>query len=272
MKEISELFTLKLGVISNSIEISMNKMDVSHMKICILTETLSRINEEVSVVADNRVFEVGVYEVDDDWKPFSCSEESMAESDEEDDDDDISNTVFDTDEGLEDGEIVPNADTEQVPDSEIGRNSLVDDSDEIPGSRATVAPGNLGNQHIESSHNDEVQQSNFNSIIKESHRNIDVRMEVNDGDDDGESRTPQLSFGNICELIPRGVFGPFPNNGLGERDGPSKTLDLEMDPNGSFLKRRKIHQVLNNPQFNIDQSIPKFACSASNNPSQLDLN
>lgn len=45
----------------------MNKMDVSHMKICILTETLSRINDEISVVADNRVFKVGVYEVDDDW-------------------------------------------------------------------------------------------------------------------------------------------------------------------------------------------------------------
>lgn len=55
--------------------------------------------------------------------------------------------------------IGPGDDTEQIPDSEIGRNPRVDDSNGIPASRATVAPGNLGNQHIESPHNDEVQQS-----------------------------------------------------------------------------------------------------------------
>ncbi|CAH1453053.1 unnamed protein product [Lactuca virosa] len=148
------------------------------------------LNEEVTVVGDNRVFKVGVYEVDDDWKPFSCSEESMAESDEEDDEDGISDTVFDTDDGLEEGEIGPDADSDQIPDAEIGRNFLVDDSDEIPAGRATVVPRNSGNQHIESSNNDEIQQSEFNSIINESPRNMDDMMEVNNGDDGGESGTP----------------------------------------------------------------------------------
>lgn len=97
-------------------------------------------------------------------------------------------------------------------------------------------------------------------------------MEVDYGEDDSEPGTPLLSFGRIRELIPRGVFGPFPNNGLGESGEPSKTLDIEMDPNGPFLKRRKIRQALMNPQINNDQSIPEFACSVSSHPSQLGLN
>lgn len=185
----------------------------------------------------------------------------------EDDEDDISDTVFDFDDGLEEGEIGPDADSDQIPGAEIGRNSLVDDSDEILAGRAIVIPKNSVNQHIEPSNNDEIQKSEFNSIINESPRNLDDMMEVNNGDDEGEFRTPQLSFGSIWDLIPNGMFDPFPNNGLGDRTEPSKTVDLEMDPNGSFLKRRKIQQIQNNPQFNIDQSIPEFACPASSLPS-----
>ncbi|CAH1437454.1 unnamed protein product [Lactuca virosa] len=63
--------TRKMGVISNSIEISMAKIDVSHMKICVITTSLKRMNKEITVVADNKIFKVGIYEIDDDWKPFS---------------------------------------------------------------------------------------------------------------------------------------------------------------------------------------------------------
>lgn len=84
----------------------------------------------------------------------------------EDDEDGISDTVFDFDDGLEEGEIGPDADSDQIPGAEIGRNSLVDDSDEIPAGRAIVIPKNSVNQHIEPSNNDEIQKSEFNSLTK----------------------------------------------------------------------------------------------------------
>ncbi|CAI9299412.1 unnamed protein product [Lactuca saligna] len=225
----SGAITLKLGVISNSMELSMDRVDVSHMKMCILTTTLGIINEEVTVVVDNRVFEVGVYEVDNGWRPFSCSDDSMLESDDEDDENAM---VFDTDGGFEDGEIGPEINTEQIPESETRRNFPLNDIEEAPASRATVSPGKLENQHAGSSKNDEDQQSQIKLNSNESPRNLNDRIEVNDVDDDGGCVTPQLSFRNIRELLPRGVFGPSRNNGRGECVESNRTLDLEMDPNG----------------------------------------
>lgn len=250
----------------------MNTLDVSHMKLCILTESLSRINEEVTVVGDNRVFKVGIYEVDDDWKPFSNSKNSMAESEEEDKEDGVSDTIFDSDDGLEDGEIGLDADSDMRPGAEIGRNFLVDVSDETPAGRATVAPSNSRNQHIESLNNDGIHQSEFNPIINESPRNLEDMMEVNNEEDVGESGSPQASFGCIQDLIPKGMFGPFPNNGPGVRIEPSNTVDLEMDLNGSFLKRRKIRQAPNKPHTNTDQSIPDPVRPSPSLPAHLDLN
>ncbi|CAI9302239.1 unnamed protein product [Lactuca saligna] len=247
----------KLGVLSSSIEISMNTSDVSHMKLCILTESLSRINEEVTVVGDNQVFKVGIFEVDDDWKPFS---NSMMESEEEDEEDGVSDTLFDPDDELEDGEIGPDAEFVMRPGAEIRRNLHVDVSDETPAGSAIVAPSNSAGIH----------PSEFTPI--ESPRNLEDMMEVNNVEDVGESGSPQASSRCIRDLIPKGMFGPFPNNGPGVRTEPSNPVDLEMDLNGSFLKRRKIRQATNKTHTNTDQSIPVPVRPSPSLPAHLDLN
>ncbi|CAI9293010.1 unnamed protein product [Lactuca saligna] len=94
------------------------------MKMCFLTMSLSRINEEVIIIADNWVFKI-----------------------DEDDEDAISSTVFETDEALEDSEIELENDTEQIPESENERSSSVDDVGDFLEGRATVSPGEMGNQH-----------------------------------------------------------------------------------------------------------------------------
>ncbi|CAI9278632.1 unnamed protein product [Lactuca saligna] len=74
----------------------------------------AKINEELTVVADNKLLKIGIYEVDDNWKLFvTYPEDSEAESEGDDDDDAISNTMKDDDEiksvdmgeMLEEGEI-----------------------------------------------------------------------------------------------------------------------------------------------------------------------
>ncbi|CAI9293244.1 unnamed protein product [Lactuca saligna] len=196
----------------------------------IIVESLSRINEEVTVVGDNRVFKVGIYE------------------------------------------IGPGVDSDMRPGVEIGRNFLDDVSDETPAGRAIVTPSNSGNQHIESLNNDGIHQSEFIPIINVSPRNLEDMMEVNNEEDVGESGSPQASFGCIRDLIPKGMFGPFPNNGPGVRTESSNPVDLEMDLNGSFFRRRKIRQTPNEPHTNADQSIPEPVRPSPSLPAHLDLN
>ncbi|CAI9279887.1 unnamed protein product [Lactuca saligna] len=118
--------TRKLGVISKSMEISMSKIDVSYMKICVITTSLKRISEEIIVAVDNRIFKIGVYKIDDDWKPFSTHNyDNDSEYEDEDDEDAISNTMIVDDENksddmretLEEGEIDSEFDSERVPGS-----------------------------------------------------------------------------------------------------------------------------------------------------------
>ncbi|KAL4566692.1 hypothetical protein LXL04_030813 [Taraxacum kok-saghyz] len=64
-----------------------NNEDVSHGKICILTASCKKINEELVVAFDGGEHRIGVFEVDDDWIPFKKFDASSAsETDEELDD------------------------------------------------------------------------------------------------------------------------------------------------------------------------------------------
>ncbi|KAL4579544.1 hypothetical protein LXL04_015694 [Taraxacum kok-saghyz] len=81
-----------------------NCMDDSARKICILTNILRKLNEEVYVSFSGSSHKVGVFEVDDGWTPFSpFSSPSVADSDEDEDrNSDGSENIV-----LEDGEFVP---------------------------------------------------------------------------------------------------------------------------------------------------------------------
>lgn len=44
--------------------------DVSYRKICVLTTSRKKLNEEVMVSMDGILHKFGVFEVDDEWFPF----------------------------------------------------------------------------------------------------------------------------------------------------------------------------------------------------------
>ncbi|KAL4555267.1 hypothetical protein LXL04_037882 [Taraxacum kok-saghyz] len=85
-----------------------NRTDVSGGKICILTEHMKKINNEVEVALLGVIFKVGVIEIEDGWTPFSpYSTPSVVGSDGEDDrNSDGSENVV-----LEEGEYVPETQT-----------------------------------------------------------------------------------------------------------------------------------------------------------------
>lgn len=47
-----------------------NRVDLSHTKIGILTTKRTRINEEIHVAFDGKVYTLGIIEFDEDWFPF----------------------------------------------------------------------------------------------------------------------------------------------------------------------------------------------------------
>lgn len=92
-----------------------NRVDLSHEKIGILTETGSRINEEIVVSIGGHTIKIEITEFDEEWfpfqfdnvkNPFETEKTSSKEEDGEDDDDGISDTwVQGDDYDLEEGEI-----------------------------------------------------------------------------------------------------------------------------------------------------------------------
>ncbi|CAH1422247.1 unnamed protein product [Lactuca virosa] len=82
---------------------------VSHGKICILTASRKKLNEEISVLIDNCKFRICVFEVNDDWVPFKHFVPNSISYSEEDIDDEhgISDTWQPDGMDFEEGEIRP---------------------------------------------------------------------------------------------------------------------------------------------------------------------
>ncbi|KAL4589627.1 hypothetical protein LXL04_002535 [Taraxacum kok-saghyz] len=91
--------------------------DISHGKLCILTPTLKKLNEELTILIGTEEFKIGIYEVDDNWMPFRSFESSpVSDSDDEmDDDDGISDTFDRADEEAEEGEFIPETNQKSSP-------------------------------------------------------------------------------------------------------------------------------------------------------------
>ncbi|CAH1439758.1 unnamed protein product [Lactuca virosa] len=87
--------------------------DASFCKLCILTASRKKINEEIMVNFDGAGYKIGIFEVEDDWVPFKpFVAESPVDSDVEEDDDDvgISDTWVNCEMEMEEGEIRHNDD------------------------------------------------------------------------------------------------------------------------------------------------------------------
>ncbi|CAH1444736.1 unnamed protein product [Lactuca virosa] len=84
-----------------------NCSDVSSGKLCILTHSLKRINEEIPISFVGVIQSVRVYEVDDDWVPFRPSSHSSSDESEEESDDGDEFSVSSDKVILEEGKFVP---------------------------------------------------------------------------------------------------------------------------------------------------------------------
>ncbi|KAL4584515.1 hypothetical protein LXL04_009118 [Taraxacum kok-saghyz] len=86
-----------------------NSSDVSFGKVCILTPSRKRLNEEVCISLNGESFKIGVMEIDDDWVPFKPFVREAEDSSDEEmgDEEGVSSTWEDADMELEEGEIDP---------------------------------------------------------------------------------------------------------------------------------------------------------------------
>ncbi|CAI9261418.1 unnamed protein product [Lactuca saligna] len=247
------------------------------------------------IVADNKISKVGIYEIDDDWKPFSTHNyDNNIESDGEDDEDAIADIMIvgeenkfdDMSDTLEEGEIELDLESRRVPESQFEVNdheatvveSPVEAPADVPGGvgvEAIIIDGSQENLNGELGRNKEDQQSQFNGTTQ---MRIDT---IEDGCmvDNVEHGNPLMSLGKIREQLRKGGIGPFPNSDPRMNNEPNNVSNLEMDPNGSYLKRKKVHQAslnINNihlcPTHIDDQTNQEVIGSESGNHSSLDLN
>ncbi|KAL4584666.1 hypothetical protein LXL04_009272 [Taraxacum kok-saghyz] len=83
-------------------------LDVSHGKVCILTATRRKVNEELSIEVDGVSHLVGVTEMDEEWFPFKPFSPEIQTESEEEDEEDIGEDELSVNMELEDGEIPAN--------------------------------------------------------------------------------------------------------------------------------------------------------------------
>ncbi|KAI3724293.1 hypothetical protein L2E82_36065 [Cichorium intybus] len=240
-----------------------SSLDVSNGKVCICTESHTRINDERLITEGGRIFRIGVFEVDELWSPFNLPAmneqvDSESESDEE-EEDGISETIRHNsrNDELEDGEIGPEMATDMVSESKAEDV----DSGDVPMSDGG-SPGWQGlHGKCQESPREKQHAEVFNSPSK-MERNIDVAGHV---DASVPSHIPKDHFnGSFNSWVQNGCFGPFPymaNVGLGDGSVPRADLDLDSYQNnfgGSFIKRRRIKVALNAANTPDDQFTPNL--------------
>ncbi|KAL4569955.1 hypothetical protein LXL04_025604 [Taraxacum kok-saghyz] len=102
-----------------------DSQDVSHAKLCILTTSRKRINEEITVIVDRVSLRIGIFEVEDDWVPFQpFADTSPPPSDDDDDigfedEDAILDTWQQNNMDLEEGEFNPNGEKDADGDAAV---------------------------------------------------------------------------------------------------------------------------------------------------------
>ncbi|KAI3511170.1 hypothetical protein L1887_18314 [Cichorium endivia] len=197
----------KYGRVVNPFNFIYNRADWSMGKVGVLTSRRSWINEEVSVMANGRIFHVGVVEYTDDWSPFRpCPFDKTVDSDDDVDEDDsegVSDTWMNVEEDeSEDGEIRPER-HEEPPESEVkvgnGETVVREDGDPI------IGDGD-GNQK-------EDEKTPNGDTCPEEVGIERVDIEVTPPCQSKENCTPvnRRKVGDLENWVSMGCFGPFPS-------------------------------------------------------------
>ncbi|KAI3519533.1 hypothetical protein L1887_08730 [Cichorium endivia] len=186
------------------------RKDLSLGGVCILTRHKKRINEEVKVVLNGKVFGVGVFEGEYDWSPFPSGPFQSIEQYESGDEDDWS--VPGDEEDLEQDDYMDSSNT----DKEEGEINSEDESDWVPESEApmpetvkNVVSGDTNNVPLMGVEDQTADEGGEN-------RGGNRMLEV--GDDEARSGEFQRVLGSLNNLqsndIPRGefVFNALPSS------------------------------------------------------------
>ncbi|KAL4581283.1 hypothetical protein LXL04_017494 [Taraxacum kok-saghyz] len=118
----------RFGKVLVNINPFWNYSDVSHGKVCILTASRKKLNEEMPVIIDGCSHKIGIFEIDDEWVPFKPFIDGSQEDSEE-DDDGISDTFGNDEMDLEDGEIDPEGDGGPAPEQNEESNRPLQEDD-----------------------------------------------------------------------------------------------------------------------------------------------
>ncbi|KAI3750627.1 hypothetical protein L2E82_21330 [Cichorium intybus] len=274
----------KFGRVLIPFETLCEARDLAFGKVCILSGSRMKINEEVAIAIGDRVSMVVVFESDEVWSPFGVRPRSETgnfgeSSDDEDGDneDGISDTIDVNSVDLEDGEIPGgDMDVEVVEESSCFPN---DGLDRVMTPVLAAEPG--GNSGDTEGNNDlprenerlhgEPQQSQVNNLGGDDYS---FEPNVNSADiprvgpsAEFEARD-HCNFDQIRDGFPEGCFGPFPfNPNLGAPSEPivggvesgKQNLAQEggLEFSGSFIKRRR--NRINRNLSNITSSSPSFS-------------
>ncbi|KAI3508269.1 hypothetical protein L1887_23275 [Cichorium endivia] len=256
-------------------------VDLSFVKMGILTQFKIPISSESVVSINGQVLKIGVVEMDFDWTPFklaSFTQEKEISSDEDDDDDE--NGFSEDEDGIsdtvcviapEEGEIIEDDDVEMVADSAVadgiaggGDGAEIQTSVAPAGVSAAVEPNESdinGSKEPQSSPTyipppaDKCHVGNMEKSDGAMVNNSSPRMDLPSCD--GNTHVPSLanqvdppSFGPFENLANSGCFGPFPsNNSPGPIISPTMFDGLNFSTGNTSGKRRRILHPGNFPPF-----------------------
>ncbi|KAI3763654.1 hypothetical protein L2E82_13648 [Cichorium intybus] len=240
-----ESIARKYGRILVPFEASSDARDLSHGRVCVLTESRRRIDDVVPIEFDGKIMNISVLEYEDGWFPLKAPEFAIGveyqDGDDISDDDSegISDTVMIEDDvvEIEEGEIVGDEE-EKVEDSfpenfagdvdgkldEMGE--MIGDDSVFVQPFINVVHGNCGLEH------DDNQPPRVDFSARECNEKL--------REEDTES-TNNISFGDLKKLIPNGCFGPFnfskaihsPSSPIAEIDEPAivtQEINLNKSP------------------------------------------
>nr|KAJ0203968.1 hypothetical protein LSAT_V11C500292530 [Lactuca sativa] len=177
-----------------------HRIDLSHVKIGILTKRKTRINEEVTAKFEGKEYRLGIIEFDEDWFPFRFdpSEDYLEKTDtkKNDDDpeeDDVEMAVGENE--REEGEIWPelqnSSEENRVPVDDQGETEMVDE--EMHGEQTKI----LGTSKVTSEPTPQILEALLPNGNNQEHvTNVGIPLTLTDGAHNG--------------LHPTNCFGPFP--------------------------------------------------------------
>ncbi|KAI3517604.1 hypothetical protein L1887_16819 [Cichorium endivia] len=259
------------GKVINPFDDIINRSDLSMGKVGIITSRRRWINEEVSVVADNKIFNVGVVEYTDDWSPFAPCSFDKVEEDETDGSEDESEGISDTWNGAdgeddwEEGEIKAN----NPGDHSVGGELPMEVESELVAKAVDSGDGSSPEMVDERSTSGIGEHIEDDKTVRDSAATTQSKVNV----------INRSQMGPIEDLVPSGCFGPFPSPIGRPNISSNNPSDSQYNtfPGGSGIKRKRteftnFYSLPIRPFSLVDQHHAESQTRIDSNQGGVDLN